>query len=103
MINKKVYKKILIVFVISLATILTNYKISKATTIAENENSRLIVNFNVINAPYNNNEYCEEMLKQNYLVKLIEKPEQSNCYGFPESITINNDGNLNIDTHKLEI
>ncbi|MBQ3408641.1 MAG: hypothetical protein IJH12_05520 [Clostridia bacterium] len=68
-------------------------------SVKDNDYSNLPIKINLLNAPYNNSEYCEEMLKQNYVVKLVEKPENSECNGFPESITINNDGNLNVDTH----
>lgn len=69
-------------------------------TVKDNDYSNITVKLKLLNAPYNNDEYCEEMLAQNsFTIRLTSKPEGSICKGFPEKITINDNGKLNINTH----
>lgn len=65
-----------------------------------NEYNNLPIKLNLLNAPYNNNEYCEGMLGQkSFDIKLTSKPGNATITGYPEKVTINNDGKLNLDRH----
>lgn len=84
------------------STTKTNYKEydSWKLSVEGNDFSVLTINLNLLNAPFNNNEYCKNKLTQRkFVLKLISKPEGSVCNNYPEIITINNDGILNTNTH----
>ena len=68
-------------------------------TVEGNEYSNLDVNINLLNAPYNNKEYCERMLSRNYVVKLVDKPKGSICSNYPEKVVIEGEGELNEYNH----
>ncbi len=80
---------------------ISNMKVedSERLDIVNNEYSKMNINFNLLNAPYNNKEYCEEKLKESYVIKLSELPENAKCSDFPTTITINNDGELDEYEH----
>ena len=65
-----------------------------------NDYNNLPIKLNLLNAPYNNKEYCEGMLTQNsFDIRLTSKPLNASCTGYPEKVTINNDGKLNTNKH----
>lgn len=99
MINKKICKKIIIIFVISLATILLKSNFSNAVTICESNNCKIIVNLNLTNAPFGNDEYCESKLNKGYTIKLAEGYNQSNCTNYPTKVEFEDRGILNEETH----
>lgn len=64
-----------------------------------NELSNIDFKINLLNAPYNNNEYCENKISKNYVVELVEKPQGSTCSNYPEKLVITNQGKLNEAKH----
>lgn len=68
-------------------------------SVKDNEYSNISLKMNLINAPYNNDEYCKQKLTGKYTIKLVSKPEGSECTNYPEGLIETNEGNLNTKTH----
>ena len=68
-------------------------------TLKNNEFSNIDFKINLLNAPYNNNEYCERKLSNNYKVELVDKPEGSSCSNYPNKLVVTSEGKLNEAKH----
>lgn len=80
----------------------SNYKEydSRNLSVKGNDYSILTININLLNAPFNNEEYCKNKLTQkSFYIRLISKPEGSVCNNYPDKVIINDNGTLNINTH----
>ena len=68
--------------------------------LSNNEKNKFPVTLNLVNAPYNNEEYCETQLNRSYTITLSSKPNNSTCSNYPTTLEFNDDGQLNIEKHR---
>lgn len=71
-----------------------------AYTLENNDKKKITITLNLLNAPYDNKEYCEAQLDRQYEIVLDEDPGINSCENYPTTLTFDKEGTLNVENHR---
>lgn len=69
-------------------------------TLDNNSKKVLNISLNLLNAPYNNKEYCEAQLNREYSLVLSNSPGPDTCRNYPTTLVFEDEGSLNVENHR---
>lgn len=81
-------KKCIYIVMLVIAIMIALSVKSHAATSATLSSGTITITQNLTNAPYDNNEYCNEKLYKNFIIELESSPEGSTCSGYPQSLSM---------------